>query len=51
MHGGTTSVGSEQLKLRFIVNADLRCEPVNVPVEFVADLDTRDRARSRSTGL
>lgn len=34
-----TSIGSEQLKLRFVVNADLRCEPVNIPVEFVADLD------------
>jgi type VI secretion system protein ImpF len=29
----------EELKLRFLVTADLRCEPVNVPVEFVADVD------------
>jgi type VI secretion system protein ImpF len=38
------SIGSEQLKLRFIVNADLRCEPVNLPVEFVADLDLESGA-------
>jgi type VI secretion system protein ImpF len=29
----------EELKLRFLVTADLRCEPLNVPVEFVADVD------------
>jgi type VI secretion system protein ImpF len=29
----------EELKIRFIVQADLRCDPVNVPVEFVADVD------------
>jgi type VI secretion system protein ImpF len=29
----------DELKLRFIVMADLRCEPLNVPVEFVADVD------------
>ncbi|MBR0694731.1 type VI secretion system baseplate subunit TssE [Bradyrhizobium lablabi] len=34
-----SSVGPEQLKLRFVVHADLRCEPLNVPVEFVADVD------------
>ncbi|MGY4292931.1 type VI secretion system lysozyme-like protein [Bradyrhizobium sp. i1.4.4] len=33
------SVGPEQLKLRFIVHADLKAEPLNVPVEFVADVD------------
>ena len=33
------AVGVEQLKLRFIVHADLRAEPLNVPVEFVADVD------------
>jgi type VI secretion system protein ImpF len=38
------SVGHELLKLRFIVNADLRCEPVNIPVEFVADLDLQSGA-------
>ena len=39
-----TSIGFEQLKLRFIVSADLRCEPVNIPVEFVADLDMQSGA-------
>ncbi len=29
----------EELKLRFLVFADLRYEPLNVPVEFVADVD------------
>jgi type VI secretion system protein ImpF len=29
----------DELKLRFLVFADLRCEPLNVPVEFVADVD------------
>jgi type VI secretion system protein ImpF len=27
------------LKLRFVVHADLFCEPVHVPVEFVADVE------------
>jgi len=27
------------LKVRFVVQAELRCDPVDVPVEFVADLD------------
>ena len=27
------------LKVRFIVRADLFCEPLNVPVEFVADVE------------
>jgi len=34
-----TSIKSHELKIRFIVRAELLCEPVNVPVEFVADLD------------
>lgn len=34
-----TSARAEELKLRFIVHADLRCDPLNVPVEFVADVD------------
>ncbi|MBS0530631.1 MAG: type VI secretion system baseplate subunit TssE [Proteobacteria bacterium] len=38
------SIGYEQLKLRFVVKADLRCEPVNIPVEFVADLDLQSGA-------
>jgi type VI secretion system protein ImpF len=25
--------------MRFVVRADLMCEPLNVPVEFVADLE------------
>ena len=33
------SAAPEELKLRFIVQADLRCEPLNIPVEFVADVD------------
>jgi type VI secretion system protein ImpF len=33
------SARAEELKLRFLVQADLRCEPLNVPVEFVADVD------------
>jgi type VI secretion system protein ImpF len=33
------SVGSEELKVRFLISADLRCEPLNIPVEFVADVD------------
>ena len=33
------SAHSDELKLRFLVYADLRCEPLNVPVEFVADVD------------
>jgi type VI secretion system protein ImpF len=33
------SARPEELKLRFLVQADLRCEPLNIPVEFVADVD------------
>jgi len=33
------TVDTHELKIRFIVRAELLCEPVNVPVEFVADLD------------
>jgi len=29
----------DELKLRFVVQADLLCDPLNVPVEFVADVD------------
>lgn len=32
------SVDTAELKLRFIIRADLTCYPVNVPVEFVADV-------------
>jgi type VI secretion system protein ImpF len=33
------SARPEELKIRFVVHADLRCDPLNVPVEFVADVD------------
>jgi type VI secretion system protein ImpF len=33
------AVGVEELKVRFLVQAVLYCEPVNVPVEFVADFE------------
>jgi len=36
------TIGSETLKLRFVVHADLFCVPLNVPVEFIADVDLRD---------
>jgi type VI secretion system protein ImpF len=32
-------INEAELKLRFVVRADLLCEPLNVPVEFVADLE------------
>jgi type VI secretion system protein ImpF len=32
------SVDAVELKIRFIVRADLTCDPVNVPVEFTAEL-------------
>ena len=32
------TVDPAELKVRFIVRADLTCEPVHVPVEFVADV-------------
>jgi type VI secretion system protein ImpF len=33
-----TSVDPIELKVRFIVRADLICDPVHVPVEFIADM-------------
>jgi type VI secretion system protein ImpF len=33
------SVDAMELKLRFTVRADLFCDPVNVPVEFMADVE------------
>jgi type VI secretion system protein ImpF len=33
------SLDPAELKLRFLVRADLNCEPLNVPIEFVADLE------------
>jgi type VI secretion system protein ImpF len=32
------SVSAEELKVRYLVRADLTCYPVQVPVEFVADV-------------
>lgn len=32
------SIDPAELKVRFIVRGDLTCDPVNVPVEFVADI-------------
>lgn len=32
------SVNADELKVRFIVRADLTCDPVPVPVEFIADI-------------
>jgi type VI secretion system protein ImpF len=37
-----------ELKIRFVVRADLMCEPLNVPVEFVADLEVDSGAISIS---
>jgi type VI secretion system protein ImpF len=33
-----TSVDTAELKVRFVVRADLTCDPVHVPVEFIADI-------------
>jgi type VI secretion system protein ImpF len=33
------TVDDAELKIRFVVRADLRCDPVNVAVEFVADVE------------
>jgi len=33
-----TSVDPVELKIRFVVRADLTCDPVHVPVEFVAEI-------------
>jgi len=33
------NVAAEDLKLRFLVKADLRTQPVSVPVEFVAEVE------------
>ena len=35
-----------ELKLRFLVRAEIRADPLNVPVEFLADLE-RDTGRIR----
>lgn len=33
------SIDAADLKVRFVVRADLSCEPLNVPIEFVADVE------------
>jgi len=33
------TLDAAELKVRFLVRADLNCEPLNVPVQFVADLE------------
>ena len=33
------TLGTSELKVRFVVNAELACEPLNVPVEFIADVE------------
>jgi len=39
------NVAVEDLKLRFLVKADLRAQPVNVPVEFVAEVEIDGKIR------
>ena len=34
-----TSVGPEELRVRFLINAELRIEPVDLPVEFIAEVE------------
>jgi type VI secretion system protein ImpF len=34
-----STVDAADLKVRFIVRADMSCEPLNVPIEFVADVE------------
>jgi type VI secretion system protein ImpF len=34
-----TSVDTTELKIRYVVHGDLSCEPLNVPVQFVADVE------------
>lgn len=33
------SLDKAELKIRFLVRADLNCEPLNIPVQFVADVE------------
>jgi type VI secretion system protein ImpF len=33
-----TTVDSDELKVRFLVRADLTCDPVHTPIEFIADV-------------
>ena len=34
-----TAVHSTDMIVRFLVRADMRCDPLDVPIEFVADLE------------
>jgi type VI secretion system protein ImpF len=34
-----STVNPDELKVRFVVQAELLCEPLNVPVEFIADVE------------
>lgn len=34
-----SSIDPAELRIRFVVRADLDCDPLNLPVEFVADLE------------
>jgi type VI secretion system protein ImpF len=34
-----SAVGPEELRVRFLVNAELRIEPTNLPVEFIAEVE------------
>jgi len=34
-----SEINEAELKVRFVVRADLLCQPLNVPVEFIADLE------------
>jgi type VI secretion system protein ImpF len=38
-----TSIDDTELRVRFVVRGDLACHPVNVPVEFVADVEIDSR--------
>ena len=41
--GRDATVDAAGLALRYVVRADLVCNPVNVPVEFVADVEVHSR--------
>ena len=34
-----TSVNSALMKIRYMVDGDLSCEPLNIPVQFIADVE------------
>jgi type VI secretion system protein ImpF len=33
------TIDKAELKIRFVIRADMNCDPLNVPLEFVADVD------------